>query len=83
MLEQGTGCPAALAILYMEVCARLGLPLAARILDRGRYLVLWPQQQELQVGGRPLVIDPYSQGVPLLADEVNPPCLPQCRTRLQ
>ena len=77
VLEQGTGCPAALAILYMEVCARLGLPLSARILEHGRYLVLWPMQQAYAVDGQQVVIDAYSQGVPVLADEVWPQALLQ------
>ena len=72
VLEQGTGCPAALAILYMEVCARLGLPLGALVLEQGRYLFLWPLGgQELQVDGQAVVIDAYSQGVPVLAEEVG------------
>ena len=58
----------------MEVCARLGLPLCARILDQGHYLVLWPLQQKYHVNGQQVVIDAYSQGVPILADEV-PACL--------
>lgn len=70
VLESGSGCPAALAILYMEVCARLGLPLGARVLDQGRYLVLWPIQADYSVNGQPCVIDAYSQGIPVLADEV-------------
>ncbi|KAK9785004.1 hypothetical protein WJX73_007963 [Symbiochloris irregularis] len=71
VLEQGTGCPAALAILYKEVCARLGLHMEATVLDGGRYLVLWPRNfKGLQVDGQAVVIDAYSSGVPILADEV-------------
>ena len=33
VLEQGTGCPAALAILYAETCARLGVPMHVAALD--------------------------------------------------
>jgi len=34
-LERGSGCAATLAIIHMELCRRLGLPLAAAILVRG------------------------------------------------
>ena len=33
VLEQGTGCPAALAILYSETCARMGVPMHTSALD--------------------------------------------------
>lgn len=42
VLEEGTGCPAALAILYTEICARLGLPLHIHSLDRSDN----PQEQQ-------------------------------------
>lgn len=72
VLEQGTGCPAALAILYREVCARLGLHMEATVLDGGRYLVLWPRNfKGLQVAGQAVVIDAYSSGIPILAEEVS------------
>lgn len=37
VLERGSGCPAALAVLHMELCRRLGLPLAAAILVRALF----------------------------------------------
>lgn len=35
-MESGVGCSAALSLLYMEVCARLGVSMAAKPLERGR-----------------------------------------------
>ena len=36
VMERGVGSSAALSILYMEVCDRVGLPMAARGLEEGR-----------------------------------------------
>ncbi|KAK9821466.1 hypothetical protein WJX81_006037 [Elliptochloris bilobata] len=70
VLERGSGCPAALAVLHMELCRRLGLPLAAAILDEGRYVVLWPEATPLAACGQRVVIDPYCGGDLLLLSEV-------------
>ena len=35
-MESGVGCSAALSILYLEVCRRLGLDMAAKPLEEGR-----------------------------------------------
>ena len=48
----GSGNAVALAILYMEVCARMGLAMAARLLDGGRYVVLWPTDAPLRTCGQ-------------------------------
>ena len=70
VLERGSGSAAALAILYMEVCQRMGLPMAARLLDGGRYVVLWPTDAPLRTCGQQFVVDAYSQGEPFLLAEV-------------
>ena len=61
-----------LTILYMEVCARIGLPLRAAVLEEGRYTVLWPKCQPLSLAGQEVVIDVYSQGSLFLLSEVSP-----------
>lgn len=40
LLETGTGSPAALAVLYIEIAARLGMPLGPCLLEEGRYVLL-------------------------------------------
>ena len=72
VLERGSGNAVALAILYMEVCARMGLAMAARLLDGGRYVVLWPTDAPLRTCGQQFVVDAYSQGELFLLDEVRP-----------
>ena len=72
VLERGSGNAVALAILYMEVCARVGLAMAARLLDGGRYVVLWPTDAPLRTCGQQFVVDAYSQGELFLLDEVKP-----------
>lgn len=64
------GSSAALSILYMEVAARLGLRLAAKPLEEGRYILLWPETQ-LQLAGTRYLIDPYGAGCLLSAEEVR------------
>lgn len=71
VLERGSGSAAALAILYMEVCERVGLPMGARLLDGGRYVVLWPTGAPLRTCGQHFVVDAYSQGELFLLDEVS------------
>lgn len=72
VMETGVGCSAALSILYMEVCSRLGLPLCARPLEDGRYWLLWPERQELSApGGQRLVLDAYGCGSVLRLEEVR------------
>ncbi|KAG1681119.1 hypothetical protein FOA52_015561 [Chlamydomonas sp. UWO 241] len=70
VMESGKGGSAALSILYLEVCARLGLTMLAKPLEGGRYFVLWPASSELRVGGERLVVDPYGGGGMLMASEV-------------
>ena len=73
VMEEGTGCPAALAILYTEICARLGLPLHIHSLDKGSYFVVWPQGSLRPcLDGQAIVFDTYSQGCAFLAKEVDP-----------
>jgi len=40
VLETGTGSPAALAVLYIEIAARLGMTLRPCLLEEGRYVLL-------------------------------------------
>ncbi|KAG2501503.1 hypothetical protein HYH03_000011 [Edaphochlamys debaryana] len=70
VLEGGVGASAALSILYLEVCERLGFPLAARPLEDGRYFVLWPLEAPLTADGQRFLVDPYGRGGLLLMDEV-------------
>ncbi len=78
MLERGSGSAAALAILYMEVCQRMGLHMAARLLDSGRYVVLWPTDAPLRTCGQQFVVDAYSQGELFLLAEVCWPLSDAC-----
>ncbi|GFR44414.1 hypothetical protein Agub_g5647, partial [Astrephomene gubernaculifera] len=71
VLEGGVGASAALSILYLEVCERLGFPLAARPLEEGRYFVLWPRDVSLTANGQRFLVDPYGRGGLLLAEEVS------------
>lgn len=70
-MERGGGSPIALSILYLEVCSRVGLPMHAKILEGGRYAVLWPKDAPLQVAGKDVVIDVFSAGSLFLLDEVG------------
>ena len=76
MLERGTGCSAALSILYLEVCARLGYQLQARVLDDRRYVVLAPPQQaghgaSVSEQTQGFVVDAYGGGDLLRVEEVR------------
>ncbi|GAB4815795.1 hypothetical protein N2152v2_002841 [Parachlorella kessleri] len=72
VLERGRGSPAALAIMYREVCARLGLPMHAAVLEGGGYLVLWPADAavHLTAAGERLVVDPFAGGALYSMEEV-------------
>eukprot|EP00198_Chlamydomonas_reinhardtii_P000982 XP_001690317.1 predicted protein [Chlamydomonas reinhardtii] len=70
VLEGGVGASAALSILYLEVCERLGFPLAARPLEDGRYFVVWPLEAPLTADGQRFLVDPYGRGGLLLLQEV-------------
>ncbi|KAK9802004.1 hypothetical protein WJX73_009776 [Symbiochloris irregularis] len=71
VLEDGTGCPVALAILYKEVCARLSVHMEIRVMERGQHALLWPKNcKRLQIDGKPLVIDIVNGGTLVLAEKV-------------
>lgn len=77
VIEQGGGAPAVLTILYLEVCARIGLPMKAALLEEGRYAVLWPEPDHLRIAGEEVVIDVFSEGALFLLSEVS---FCSCRT---
>ena len=54
----------------------MGLRMAARLLDGGRYVVLWPMDAPLRTCGEHFVVDAYSQGALFLLDEVG--CSQDC-----
>ncbi|KAL3162279.1 hypothetical protein ABBQ32_009970 [Trebouxia sp. C0010 RCD-2024] len=62
VLDNGTGHPTALAVLYMEVARRLGSPMVVQLLEGGRQCLIWPEHGGLSAQGEDFVIDPYSQG---------------------
>ncbi|KAK9829669.1 hypothetical protein WJX72_007262 [[Myrmecia] bisecta] len=70
VLERGRGSPAALTILYMEVCQRLGLPMAAQPLENGKHFVLWPRAHRLRAAGKEFVVDANSEGSLFAVDEI-------------
>lgn len=71
VLERGTGNPASMAILYMMLCRRTGLRMAAKPLDGGRYFVLWPADGTgLSLGGKSVLLDAYGGGYLYTEDEV-------------
>eukprot|EP00191_Tetraselmis_sp_GSL018_P004986 CAMPEP_0177611128 /NCGR_PEP_ID=MMETSP0419_2-20121207/20283_1 /TAXON_ID=582737 /ORGANISM="Tetraselmis sp., Strain GSL018" /LENGTH=223 /DNA_ID=CAMNT_0019106751 /DNA_START=65 /DNA_END=738 /DNA_ORIENTATION=- len=53
-----------MGILYMEICSRVGLPVAGMPVDDGhaQYFLLWPTKIPLKVGRSEYLIDPYSNG---------------------
>eukprot|EP00878_Enallax_costatus_P017633 GHUV01018527.1.p1 GENE.GHUV01018527.1~~GHUV01018527.1.p1 ORF type:complete len:426 (+),score=190.14 GHUV01018527.1:1236-2513(+) len=75
VLESGPGSCAALTVLYLEVCSRLGLSLGFKVLDEGRYCLVWPrsgeQQQLLMAAGEACVVDVYGKGALLTVKEVS------------
>lgn len=56
----------------LQVSRRVGLRMAARPLEEGRYWVLWPENDDHQIwaDGQRFVVDPYGKGGLLLASEV-------------
>ena len=54
-----------------QVCQRMGLRMAARPLEGGRYFILWPCEAPLRSCGAQFVIDAYSQGEVFLLDEAR------------
>jgi hypothetical protein len=88
VLEGGLGNCVALCLLYGGVCARLGLPLAARVLrdEAGAYYcVAWPEAGPLAAAGGRCVVDVYGKGALLTVEEVRagafPPLPPRSRRR--
>lgn len=61
--------------LSLQVCSRLGLSLGFKVLDEGRYCLVWPrsgqQQRLLMAGGQACVVDVYGKGALLTAKEVS------------
>ena len=64
VLDRKTGIPITLAILYMEVGRRVGLPLEG-VSFPGHFLV------RLRVRGGTLILDPFSGGMPQSEDELR------------
>ncbi len=64
VIDRKTGIPITLAILYMEVGRRIGLPLAG-VSFPGHFLV------RLKLRGGMLVLDPFSGGAPLAEAELR------------
>jgi regulator of sirC expression with transglutaminase-like and TPR domain len=64
VIDRRTGIPITLAILYMEVGRRIGLPLAG-VSFPGHFLV------RLKLRGGTLVLDPFSDGAPLSERELR------------
>jgi regulator of sirC expression with transglutaminase-like and TPR domain len=64
VIDRRRGIPITLAILYMEIGRRVGLPLEG-VSFPGHFLVRLPMR------GGTLVLDPYSGGVPVSEDELR------------
>ncbi|HUQ24665.1 MAG TPA: tetratricopeptide repeat protein [Burkholderiales bacterium] len=64
VIDRKTGIPITMAIVYLEVGRRIGLPLAG-VSFPGHFLV------RLQLRGRALVLDPFSGGVPVSEAELR------------
>ena len=64
VLDRRTGIPITLAVLYMEIGRRIGLPLEV-VSFPGHFLVRLPLR------GGTLVLDPFSGGVPQSEDELR------------
>jgi len=64
VLDRRTGIPITLAVLYMEIGRRIGLPLEG-VSFPGHFLVRLPLR------GGTLVLDPFSGGVPQSEDELR------------
>jgi len=64
VIDRRTGIPITLAVLYMEIGRRIGLPFAG-VSFPGHFLVRMPLR------GGTLVLDPFSGGVPQPEDELR------------
>ena len=64
VIDRKTGIPITLAIIYMEVGRRIGLPLAG-VSFPGHFLV------RLKLRGRTLVLDPFSGGTPVSESDLR------------
>jgi regulator of sirC expression with transglutaminase-like and TPR domain len=64
VIDRRTGIPITLAIVYMEVGRRIGLPLAG-VSFPGHFLV------RLKLRGRTLVLDPFSGGTPVSESDLR------------
>lgn len=64
VLDRRTGIPITLAVLYLEIGGRVGLPLAG-VSFPGHFLVRLPMR------GGTLVLDPFAGGVPRSGDELR------------
>lgn len=62
LLGTGSGSPAALAVLYIEVAERTGLTLKPCLVEGGMYVLLKPEGIQLSALGQEFVLDPYSGG---------------------
>eukprot|EP00240_Pyramimonas_obovata_P005243 CAMPEP_0118928032 /NCGR_PEP_ID=MMETSP1169-20130426/5382_1 /TAXON_ID=36882 /ORGANISM="Pyramimonas obovata, Strain CCMP722" /LENGTH=409 /DNA_ID=CAMNT_0006869925 /DNA_START=280 /DNA_END=1507 /DNA_ORIENTATION=- len=72
VLEQGSGSPLLLGVLYIEVARRMGLILEGAPLSEGPgsdYFVVWPQMH-FGTCGMELVIDAYDKGQLWKKDEM-------------
>ncbi|KAF8058126.1 hypothetical protein HT031_005786 [Scenedesmus sp. PABB004] len=75
VLEGGRGSCAALPILHLEVCARVGLAMGFKVLDGGRYTLVWPRDETsgggslLSAGGEACLVDPYGGGALITVKE--------------
>jgi regulator of sirC expression with transglutaminase-like and TPR domain len=64
VIDRKTGIPITLAIIYMEIGRRIGLPLAG-VSFPGHFLV------RLKLRGRTLVLDPFSGGTPVSESDLR------------
>ena len=64
VLDRRTGIPITLAVLYLEIGGRVGLPLAG-VSFPGHFLVRLPMR------GGTLVLDPFAGGLPQSGDELR------------
>lgn len=72
VLETGRGSAAALSIIYIEICTRMGLQISAAVLEEGRHCVVWPTHKPLQLAsGEDVVVDVYSGGALYRLKEVR------------
>lgn len=59
----------------LQVCSRLGMTLGFKVLEEGRYCLVWPksdeQQQLLMAAGEACVVDVYGRGALLTVKEVG------------